>query len=86
MSKSGFEFDESAFDRLLEEEIMPKLQAQANATIQQAVREVLATHKGKPADEVRRALTEKFHGLDIEPEEPGFSETVKAISDGTMTD
>lgn len=84
MGSSGFKFDESAWERMIEEEIKPKLQAQADEALQGAVREVLAEHKGDSEEVVRAALLAKMQALGFEPSEPGFTETVSAISDGTM--
>jgi hypothetical protein len=79
-------FDEDAFDRFLNEEIIPKAQAQGDKVIQEAVREVLVTHSGRPAAEVREALEAAFREREIAPEEPGFSQVVESIADGSMRD
>jgi predicted ArsR family transcriptional regulator len=80
---SSFEFDEEALQKVVKEsDDFKQIQALANARAQQIVREVNTTHSGRPFAEVDRELRSRFDGEGITPEEPGFTEFVREISDG----
>ncbi|MFB2583204.1 hypothetical protein ACEXQD_18300 [Herbiconiux sp. P15] len=73
----SFKFDEGAWARI---------QADVNAKAQNVIREVNATHAGRPADEVAEALRVGLREIGAEPTEAGVREYAQSISDGTLVD
>jgi hypothetical protein len=81
-----FTFDGDALLKIVREsEDLKQLQADATERVRGLVREVTATHAGKPAAEVDAELRRKFADSGMTPEEPGFTEIVAAIARGELT-
>ena len=62
----------------------PDFEQRAREQIESLVREVNASHAGRPADEVEAELRQRFTAHAITPLEPAFSNLVRVISEGGL--
>ena len=60
----------------------PDFERRAKERVEELVRAVHATHAGRPVTEVDTELRRPFADHAITPQEPAFSEVVRAISAG----
>ncbi|HJQ00359.1 MAG TPA: hypothetical protein VJ851_02055 [Jatrophihabitans sp.] len=60
----------------------PDFEHRAKERVEGLVRAVHATHAGRPVAEVEAELRRRFADHAITPQEPAFSEVVRAISAG----
>ena len=81
-----FSYDHDALLKLVRESDGLKQPAgEGSERVAALVREVDATHAGRPAAEVGAELHRKFEVNGVTPEEPGFTEVVTAIARGELT-
>jgi len=62
----------------------PASERRAKARLKKLVRAVYATHAGRPAPEVEAELRRRLAEQAIEPQEPAFSEIVRALAAGKL--
>jgi hypothetical protein len=80
-----FTFDEDALLKAVREsDGFKQPQEAASERVGALVREVEATHAGRPVAEVDAELRRKFEVAGVTPEEPGFTELVTAIARGEL--
>jgi len=58
----------------------PDSEPRAPVRVEELVRAVHATHAGRPVTEVDAELRRRFAGHALAPQEPAFSEVVRAIA------
>lgn len=75
----------SAAVRDLERKATSALQDQANAAVQQIIREVDRSMKGEPADAVEAELVRRLKATGVTPNSGRVREFAVAISEGTLS-